>query len=256
MHELLALAEAPNGHDPLKPGEEFVTLDDCQVFFGLGDDATVERLREPADGLEATVERVRALLRRRARSTATWGLLMPPHDSSIIDRLTAVGLVPATPARATVMARTEPPRPGGLGVVVTSVDTPEDFKAHVTVTHEVFDRMDRLPAELARIERDGARDVADRRFLRYVAWIDGEPVGAATATFAPGAVMLHSGCTLPRHRGHGVYTAMVRKRWEDAVAKGTPALVTRAGAMSQPILAKLGFEAIGEMRFLLDDLKG
>ncbi len=254
MLDVLELAEAPNGHDPLKPGEEFVALEECQVFFGLGDGAAVERLREPADGLAGAVGRVRQLARSRGRSSATWALLLPPHDLGAVQRLVALGLRPASPERAVVMARTGATRPGGRDVVVTSVDTPEDFKAHVTVSHEVFDRMEHLPAELARIDRDGARDVADRRFLRYVAWVDGKPVGAATATFGPGAVMLHSGSTIPAYRGRGVYTAMVRKRWDDAVSKGTPALVTRAGHMSQPILEKLGFEALAEMRFLVDDL--
>jgi hypothetical protein len=36
------------------------------------------------------------------------------------------------------------------------------------------------------------------------------------------------------------------------VAAGTPVLVTQAGAMSRPILERLGFVAVCEVRALLD----
>ena len=40
-----------------------------------------------------------------------------------------------------------------------------------------------------------------------------------------------------------MYRALVRARWDDAVAAGQPALVVHAGAMSRPILERLGFQA-------------
>jgi hypothetical protein len=36
------------------------------------------------------------------------------------------------------------------------------------------------------------------------------------------------------------------------VARGTPALVVQAGAMSQPILERLGFQQVATMRVLVD----
>jgi hypothetical protein len=44
----------------------------------------------------------------------------------------------------------------------------------------------------------------------------------------------------------------VRARWDDAVARDTPALVVQAGAMSQPILAGLGFDRVATMRVFVD----
>jgi len=44
----------------------------------------------------------------------------------------------------------------------------------------------------------------------------------------------------------------VAARWADAVARGTPVLVTQASPMSRPILARLGFREVCEIRILLD----
>ena len=82
--------------------------------------------------------------------------------------------------------------------------------------------------------------------------MDGEPVARASASFGEHAVSLFGGATLPEARGRGAYRALVAARWEDAVARGTPVLVTQAGRMSQPILAQLGFRAVCEIRILLD----
>lgn len=41
-------------------------------------------------------------------------------------------------------------------------------------------------------------------------------------------------------------------RWDDAVAPGTPALVTQAGTLSRQILKGLGFEPVAELEILVD----
>ena len=71
--------------------------------------------------------------------------------------------------------------------------------------------LDRLPEELEHIEREGAAKLADRRFVRYIAWVEGKPAGAATATFAPGGAIL-TGSVLPWARGRGAYRALVGYR--------------------------------------------
>jgi predicted GNAT superfamily acetyltransferase len=65
-------------------------------------------------------------------------------------------------------------------------------------------------------------------------------------------VTLFGGSTLPEARGRGAYRALVAARWDDAVERGTPILVTQAGPMSRPILAQLGFREVCEIRILLD----
>jgi hypothetical protein len=65
-------------------------------------------------------------------------------------------------------------------------------------------------------------------------------------------VLLNGGSTLERARGRGAYRALVGARWADAAAEGRPVLVTQAGAMSRPILARLGFREVCDIRILLD----
>ena len=67
---------------------------------------------------------------------------------------------------------------------------------------------------------------------------------------------MHGGATLPAARGRGAYRALVAARWEDAVVRGTPVLVTQAGALSRPILARLGFREVCTIRVLLDAFGG
>jgi hypothetical protein len=65
--------------------------------------------------------------------------------------------------------------------------------------------------------------------------------------------LLYGGATLPSARGRGAYRALIRARWDEAVALGTPALITQGGSMSGPILERLRFERVGEVHMLLDD---
>lgn len=54
-------------------------------------------------------------------------------------------------------------------------------------------------------------------------------------------------------KGCGVYRALVRARWDEAVRRGTPALVVQAGKMSRPILERLQFERRTEVHILIDE---
>jgi predicted GNAT family acetyltransferase len=86
----------------------------------------------------------------------------------------------------------------------------------------------------------------------YLAYTDGEPIARASGSFSEHGVTLFGGATLPEARGRGAYRALVAARWQDAVARGTPLLVTQAGSMSRPILTRLGFRQVCEIRILLD----
>jgi len=48
----------------------------------------------------------------------------------------------------------------------------------------------------------------------------------------------------------GIEVRPVRARWDEAVRRGTPALAVGAGAMSRPILERLGFVQVLEFRRL------
>ena len=83
-------------------------------------------------------------------------------------------------------------------------------------------------------------------------WLDGELVCAGTAAPTEHGLLLYGGATLARARGRGAYRALIRARWDDAVARGTPALITQGGSMSRPILERVGFERVGEVHMLMD----
>jgi hypothetical protein len=107
------------------------------------------------------------------------------------------------------------------------------------------------------------RDAAKRRVPEHYADPDprGETFGAfaeerliafGAARYARLGVYLDGAVTLPDARGSGAYRALVRARWDEAVRRGTPVLVTHALATSEPILERLGFETICELQFLQD----
>lgn len=248
MADPLALAEAPLVHEPLAPDEELVEDPRFVLFVGPRA-ATVQRIRLGAGDVEAALADVRA--RAPGRAT-TWEAATVATPPDLADRLLALGLREDGARRSAAMVLEADLGPLPPGIEVTRVEDVDAFKVHVTVTHEVFGLLDRLPQELEDIEREGARKLADTRFVRYVAWVEGRPAGAATATFAPDGAILHSGSVLPWARGRGAYRALVAFRQAEAAARGTPTVVTRASAMSRPILLGLGFRELAEIRFLVD----
>ena len=248
MADPLALAEATLVHEPLAADE--VVVEDARFVLFVGPRAaTVQRIRLGAGDVEAALADVR---RRTPGRTATWEVATVSTPPDLAERLLALGLREDEARRSAAMVLEGDLGPMPPGIEVTRVEDVEAFKAHVTVTHEVFGMADLLPEELERIDREGAAQIADERFVRYVAWVDGRPAGAATATFAPGGAILHSGSVLPWARGRGAYRALVAFRQAEAAARGTPILVTRASAMSRPILLGLGFRELAEVRFLVD----
>jgi predicted acetyltransferase len=66
--------------------------------------------------------------------------------------------------------------------------------------------------------------------------------------------MMAGGATAPWARGRGAYRALVRARWDDAAARGTPVIAVHAKDTSSPILTRLGFEKVLQFRRLQDVL--
>jgi hypothetical protein len=254
--ELFRAAEEASAYEPLKRGEELVATERYVLSLGLGPGPganVAQRLRLAAGAVEAEVAEIRRRVRAHGGTGLTWQVSSAAAPTGLAQRLRALGAVPASAPAAVALALCEPPAPA-LGVTVARVETVAAFRAFVAITHEVFDMEERLPAELDRIDREGGRDLADRRYVRYLAWADGEPVAAAAAAFTPAGAILHAGATRAAARGRGAYRALVAARFADAAARGTPAVVTWAGAQSEPILRRLGFGEVGRMTLLADAL--
>jgi len=142
------------------------------------------------------------------------------------------------------MVLTQPPAQGPLGVEIRRAESSAEHLAADQIAAVAFGQP--VPTE-PRPRDDDPNNVV------YVAYVDGEPVARASGSFGEHGVTLFGGATLPEARGRGAYRALVAARWEDAVARETPVLVTQAGPMSRPILAQLGFREVCEIRILLDE---
>ncbi len=78
----------------------------------------------------------------------------------------------------------------------------------------------------------------------YVAYADAQPVSTAWIRFHDHSQFagLWGGSTLAEYRGRGLYTALLAIRLQAAQARGVRFLTIDAGPMSQPIVAKYGFQ--------------
>ena len=139
---------------------------------------------------------------------------------------------------------------GSREIVARRVETFEEFAAAHAVQAEAFGLPEEEIAESLATLPDRWRDTPN---LMHAAWLDGAIVSAGIAAPTPQGLLLYGGATLERARGRGAYRALLRARWDEAVARGTPALMTQAGAMSRPILERLGFVPIGHVHMLVDE---
>ena len=205
--------------------------------------AAVEGIRLKEGELDDAVREVHAFLVETDTHIASWWLTDRSTPSDLEERLLAAGveLDESDYRHAGMLATREPPHADGIEARrVANVDEYVDARR---LKETVFGDYGRAytDAELA-AEFERTVDVT------YGAWLDGKLVAAADATFARVGALLSGGATLPEARGRGAYRALVRARWDDAVARGTPALAVGAGPMSRPILERLGFEQVLQLR--------
>jgi hypothetical protein len=252
---ILELAENANAYTILGPDEERVEDDRFVIWFGSVDapwSTVVQRLRLSSDGLADQIAHIRSLVRARGRTACTWEIAGSATPRDLRERLLALGCVPDREPRAVGMVlRREPTWPATPGVTARRVRTLDELRSSIRIAGVAFDMP---PDELAQMLGQAGDALAEqgKRGATYLAWVEGEPVAQAYAAYTEHGLLLFGGATLPEARGRGAYRALVRARWEDAVARETPALVTHAGAMSRPILRRLGFDEVAEIWILLD----
>jgi GNAT superfamily N-acetyltransferase len=240
------LAENTGAYLLPRPSYETVVTDDYTYVAGPRN-AWVLQIREP------NVEWARAESRRRGIALVEWwvGWSAP---ASLADHLLGAGLVPDDEPVLTGMTSAAAP-PAPTDIDVRPIDTVEQYLEALAVDWEVWP----LTAE----EREKRRTIESERFdaehaagtaHHWAAYDDGRPVGFGRGVDMDDGVALMGGAVLPDARGRGVYRALVRARWDHAVARGTPLLVVQAGPMSAPVLDGLGFERHGVIRLFADRL--
>ena len=245
--DVVEIAENANTYTPLGPEDERIVTDRYVLWMGSGDAPgwnVAQRFRLAADEVDDVRAEIHEHLRAKGRLGCTWEIGTHATPLDLVDRLLALGLVDDEPTPLAVgMVLTEAPAHARADVEVRRAETDEEHLAAARIAAIAFGSP--LPSEPPK-ERDPHNPV-------YLAFVDGEPVARGSASFGEHAVSLFGGSTLPEARGRGAYRALVAARWEDAVARGTPVLVTQASPMSRPILARLGFREVCEIRILLDD---
>jgi hypothetical protein len=251
MDWVLELAENANTHTPLGPSDERIVNDRYVLWMGRSDAShsnVAQRFRLRLEEIEEVRDEIHGILRAKGRTVCTWEVGSHATPEGLVDRLLALGCVDDQPtALAIGMVLTEPPRQGPTNVEVRRAETDEERLAADRIAAFAFGGP--VPTEASHREDDPNN-------VTYLAYVDGEPVARASGSFGEHGVSLFGGATLPEARGHGAYRALVAARWDDAVERGTPVLVTQAGPLSRPILAQLGFREVCEIRILLDAFGG
>jgi hypothetical protein len=246
---LREVAEYPNSFGPPAPGGERIDTGRYTLCLGAGSTwNTVQRQRFPLEELDDVLEEVRAELRARGRSRTQWevGSSAPP---GLVDALLARGLVHDKDPYAVALVLTQEPPPVGPELTARRIETLEELEAAAEVQWGAFDA---TPQEIEEARRLLPASFRESVNLRHGVWLDGQIVSTGMATPTEHGLLLYGGATAARARGRGAYRALIRARWDDAVALGAPALITQGGSMSRPILERLGFERVGEVHMLMD----
>ena len=216
--------------------------------------AGVSGVRVAPDEVEALVAEVRE--RVPPAKSLVWWLDPDTQPPNLHERLLALGLREPRDRGALLhaLACVEEPPPGPAGVEVTRVETFEEHLAATEVMWEAFATPGERRAaqqQHLRSEFEAAREAGVP--VSFLAHLDGRPAGVGRSIYSDRGVFLIAGSVLEWARGRGVYRALVRARWDDAVARGTPALVTEAlPDTSYPILKRVGFVDVCTIRRLED----
>ena len=203
----------------------------------------VSRLRLDGHDIDAAIADARSAYRAAGRTEATWEVGSGSTPAGLANRLRERGMTDHSPGSMLALACLTEPASPNAGIETERVETDAQF--------------DDVRAVFA--EADGWHPSDDWLrgpgfVTRYLARIGGRAVATADITWLdhPRAVFLGGAVTLPESRRRGAYRALVHRRWEEAADHGRDVLVTQSEPMSQPILLRLGFQAVGEITVLLD----
>jgi hypothetical protein len=205
------------------------------------------------DGRNATVCRLRtdhiADVFHDVRAHAPHARLVWITDGSCETELRALGCREQDPpltSHIAALATTEPP-PAVDGIAVQRVESYDDFVVAMDVSNAGW-QTNVSGDPKARWQRHRDRPGGD-----WIAVLEGRAVAYAGAVAGPHGLFLTGGVTLLDARGRGAYRALVRARWDEAVRRGTPALVVHAEDASRRVLEHIGFERVGDVVELVAD---
>jgi GNAT superfamily N-acetyltransferase len=225
----------------------------CLLFGPVPSFTQVSRLRLDPDEVPEAIAEVRAEVAARGHRRAAWNVGAMATPADLADRLQAHGFT--ADDHLTSLTLTSAAPDGPADVEARRVRDLAEFRLAAAVANRAFETPEDRQREWDAVEAE--RFAAERAGFGprvFIAYLDGRAVGAASAIVEDGlpAALLVGGSVLPEARRRGVYRALVRARWDDAVEAGLDALCVQARATSRPILERLGFERQGELEVLLD----
>lgn len=251
----LDLPDPPAGHPYKVVRREAYSVG----FFAGMSHATVSTRRVAKGELEARVAEVRALLTEEGFHRAAWVVSDAADPAGLAALLQEHGLElweeneGGLERHFRQMALAAAPPGAPEGVEAHAIEAFDDFVAAARIANDAFElsKHDRKVFEERQEELWGWQQRFPD-FKTFAAVAEGELIGSASAIFGRHAVHLVGGSVRADRRGRGGYRALVRARWDAAEARGTPALTVTAGAMSGPVLNRLGFVTVGEGAVLSD----
>ena len=89
--------------------------------------------------------------------------------------------------------------------------------------------------------------------VMHAAWLDGEIVAAGTSAPTEHGLLLYGGATRAAARGRGAYRALLRARWDEAVAQRNAGAdhAGRLDVAADPRAPRL--RAVGHVHMLVDE---
>jgi GNAT superfamily N-acetyltransferase len=240
--ELREFARSPGAY--LDPSGAHV-VDDERYFAAIVAGGKYVNVFRPGFGPDAAGEVLAEVRSLAPSATGSW----QTDSRELADALVAAGARrPAPPLEweFTALATATAP-PAVAGFEIRRIDSFDDY----LVGLEIALSAEQYTDEARSHRRTEAKETYERRkrgpSMEWLASIDGRPVAHARAFPGPRGLLLDGGATLPSARGRGAYRALVAARWDEAVARGTPALVVQAQETSRPILERCGFEVVCTM---------
>ena len=200
--------------------------------------------------VDSRIAEVRTWFADAGREDFTWIVGSSSTPGDLPERLLASGASPSAddPEMAAMVLTEEPDRVESIEIRLATTFS-DSLIGRDLIAEVVGIPAEKVPSdEQQRKIWEAGRNTDSCTFLAFV---DGRAVGRAScASTTAGPLELLNACVLPQYRGRGIYRALLRTRWDEAVRRGSPVLVTQAGALSRPILERSGFKTIGAIQRL------
>jgi GNAT superfamily N-acetyltransferase len=248
------LAEDAFAYTPISQASEREEREQYVLFHGRNPhhlNGLALRLRAGVD-VETIADEVRAWFAERGRTEFTWLVSDSSTPRDLRQRLLRLGAQPdADEPVYAGMVLTKPP-PAVEGIEARPVETFEEYAAGRELGWDLLGMSEEERAEPRARLSEAWNDYQDVDIISFAAFVDGRVVATGGIQFTPYGAYLAGASTHPDYRRRGCYSALVQARWDAAAARDTPLLAVHAGAMSQPILERLGFQQIATVHALVD----